>query len=191
MNTGHLNIATTVASDGQGQAASAASGLGHCGTEVTAVQALTVGVALGAEDGLEVAVREACQLILKAMPIEGIADGTVFPSPADAYHPVEGTDFVANSEAGVLAPFPCLRPMAGVAMYQGKQVLVVGPWFVSFDQLCLHGFLSSDEVTRLMAASKKIERDLYRVMRRKGQEARARVQQMQNDADSTAQSSKT
>lgn len=125
-----------------------------------------------AEDGLELAVREAAQLILKAIPTKGIADGSVFPRPADAYRPVDGSSLVANRKAGPLPPATCLWPMVGVAIHEGQKVLVVGPWFFSFDQLCLHGYLDSDEVQRLLAAAEKIDRSLYRVLRRKNESVR-------------------
>lgn len=132
-------------------------------------------VGAAAEDGLELAVRQAAQLIVKAVPTKGIADRSVFPCPADADHPVDGASPVPNGNAGVLSPFASLRPMVGVARYQGNDVLVVGPWFVSFDQLSLHGYLSEEEVQQLRAAAKKTGRDLYRVIRRRNKEAIGRT----------------
>lgn len=129
---------------------------------------------VSAEDGLELAIRQAAQLINKAVPTKGIADGSVFPSPGDAYHPIDGAPVVAQGDAGVLRPFSSLWPMVGVGLYEGKHVLVVGPWFMSFDQLSLHGYLSEAEVQQLLAAVKKIDHGLYRVIRRKSIEAEAR-----------------
>lgn len=96
----------------------------------------------------------------------------MFPGPGDAYHPVNGTSAIAQGEAGVLRPFSSLWPMVGVGFYEGKHVLVVGPWFMNFDQLSSHGYLSEEEVKRLLAAAQKIDRELYRVIRRKSQIAR-------------------
>jgi hypothetical protein len=121
------------------------------------------------KDGLELAVREATQLIVKAVPTQGIADCSVFACTADAHHAVDVSSLVANSQAGVLPPATGLWPMVGMAVHEGQKVLVVGPWFFSIDQLCLHGYLDADEAQRLVAAAEKIDRALYRVIRRKNQ----------------------
>lgn len=131
------------------------------------------------EDGLELAVGEAAQLILKAVPTKGIADGTVFPRSTDAYRPVDGPSLVANRKSGPLPPATCLWPMVGVAIHEGQKVLVVGPWFFSFDQLCLHGYLDGDEVQRLLEAAEKIDRSLYRVLRRQNESARQETEDRQ------------
>lgn len=130
------------------------------------------GEAALSKDGLELAVREAAQLIEKAVPVQGIADCSVFTCPADAYRAVDGASLVANGKAGVLPPATGLWPLVGVAIHEGQKVLVVGPWFVSFDQLCLHGYLDADEAQRLLAAAQKIDRALYRVLRRKNESIR-------------------
>lgn len=121
------------------------------------------------KDGLELAVREATQLIVKAVPTQGIADCSVFACTADAHHAIDVSSLVANSQAGVLPPATGLWPMVGMAVHEGQKVLVVGPWFFSIDQLCLHGYLDADEAQRLVAAAEKIDRALYRVIRRKNQ----------------------
>ncbi|MNV11961.1 hypothetical protein D3C71_1025430 [compost metagenome] len=121
------------------------------------------------KDCFELAVRETAQLIVKAVPTQGIADCSVFACTADAHHAVNGASLVANSKAGVLPPTTGLWPMVGMAVHEGQKVLVVGPWFFSIDQLCLHGYLDKDEAQRLIAAAQKIDRALYRVIRRKNQ----------------------
>lgn len=121
------------------------------------------------KDCFELAVREAAQLIVKAVPTQGIADCSVFACPADAHHAVNVSSLIANSKAGVLPPATGLWPMVGMAVHEGQKVLVVGPWFFSIDQLCLHGYLDADEAQRLVAAAEKIDRALYRVIRRKNQ----------------------
>lgn len=148
--------------------------------QMPAIKTEPIGVAVGAEDGLKLTIRNAAQLILKAVPTQGIADGSVFPSPTDAYHPVDGTYPVAHSNAGILRPFASLWPMVGVSVYEGEQVLVVGPWFISFEQLSLHGYLSIEEVQQLQADAKKIEHGLYRVIRRKSAEIRAQYESTLN-----------
>lgn len=125
------------------------------------------------KDGLELAVREAVQLIVKAVPTKGIADCSVFACPADGHHAVDGASLVANGKAGVLPPATGLWPMVGMAVHDGQKVLVVGPWFISIDQLCLHGYLDADEAKRLMTAAEKIDRALYRVIRRKNESMRS------------------
>ena len=126
-----------------------------------------------AEDGLELAVRQSAQLIVKAVGAQGFVNGAVLARTAGDDHPVDGASFVANGHAGVLAPSDSLAPMVGVCLHNGEQVMVIGPWLVSFDQLRLHGFLSEQEVQQLKAAAKTVERDLYRVLARKNAQIRA------------------
>ena len=126
-----------------------------------------------AEDGLELAVRQSAQLIVKAVGAQGFVNGAVLSGAAGDDHPVDGASFVANGHAGVLAPSDSLAPMVGVCLHNGEQVMVIGPWLVSFDQLSLHGFLSEQEVQQLKAAAKTVERDLYRVLARKNAQIRA------------------
>lgn len=128
-----------------------------------------------AKNSLEAAIRSAAQLIPKAIPTQGLVDGSVFPSPGSNHHPVDGVYPIVQSNAGVLNPASRLGPMVGVALYQGEQVLVIGPWFVTFNQLSSHGYLSEKEVQQLLAAVQKIDRSLYRVVRRKSQEAQKRL----------------
>lgn len=130
-----------------------------------------------AKNSLEAAIRQASQLIMKSIPTKGLMDGTVFPSPGGEYHPIDGAYPVAQSNAGVLNPASRLGPIVGVAFYEGEQVLVIGPWFVSFNQLSSHGYLSEEEVQQLLAAVQQIDRSLYRLIRRKSQEAKRRYSQ--------------
>ncbi len=144
-------------------------------------------VAGAAENGLELAVRQAAQLIVKTVGAQGFVNGAVLPGTTADDHPVDGASFVANGNARVLSPFARLTPMVGVCMHEGEQVLVIGPWMVPFDQLSLHGFLSVDEVQQLKAAAKKIERDLYRTIARKNAQAvAAREREQQEGHDSRA-----
>lgn len=128
-----------------------------------------------AKNSLEAAIRQTAQLIQKAIPTKGLVDGSVFPGPGSDDHPVDGVYPVVQSKAGILNPASRLGPMVGVAFYQGEQVLVIGPWFVTFNQLSSHGYLSEKEVQQLLAAVQQIDRSLYRLVRRKSQEARQRV----------------
>lgn len=128
------------------------------------------------KNSLEAAIRQTAQLIPKAIPTQGLVDGSVFPSPGGDHHPVDGTYPIAQSDAGVLHPAARLGSVVGVSFYDGEQVLVVGPWFMSFNQLSSHGYLSEDEVQQLLAAVHRIDRALYRVIRRKSLEARKRYE---------------
>lgn len=128
------------------------------------------------KNSLKAAIRQTAQLIPKAIPTKGIVDGSVFPRTGGDHHPVDGTYPIAQSDAGVLHPAARLGSVVGVSFYDGKQVLVVGPWFMSFNQLSSHGYLSEDEVQQLLAAVHRIDRALYRVIRRKSLEARKRCE---------------
>lgn len=126
-----------------------------------------------AEDGLEVAVGQTAKLIAKVMCAKGFVYGTVLSGTAAEDHAVDGASFIANGHARVLPPFPCLEPMAGVCLYEGQEVLVIGPWLVTFDQLCTHGFLSEVEAQQLKTAARRVSRDFYRVLQRKNAAIRA------------------
>lgn len=125
------------------------------------------------EDGLKGAVRQSAKLIAKVMLAKGFVYGTVLSGTAGEDGPVDGASFVANGNARVLPPQPCLEPMVGVCMYQGEEVLVVGPWLLAFDQLSQHGFLSHEEVQQLKAAAKRVSRDYWRVISRKNEQTMA------------------
>lgn len=120
-----------------------------------------------AEDGLELAVRQAAQLIVKAISAQGFVNGAVLARAAGDDRPVDGASFIANGHARVLAPSDSLTPLCGVCLHQGEQVLVIGPWLVSFDQLSAHGFLSEQEVSQLRLAARIVGRDFHRTLSRK------------------------
>lgn len=126
-----------------------------------------------AENGIELAIAQALQLIVQAVTAQGGVDGPMFEGSAGCHHAVKVTRFIADGDTGVLPSFAGLWPMVGVARHNDKKVLVVGPWFISFDQLCLHGFLCEEEAQRLLAAAEKIDRALFRVLCRKNESTRA------------------
>lgn len=119
-----------------------------------------------AEDGMELAVKEAAQLILKTMTAKGFMNGAQLSATASDDETVNGTGFIADGKAVLCKPFNLLNPMVGVCREKGEYVLVVGSWMVPFEQLRVHGFLSEDELQRLKESVKKVARDLFKQQRR-------------------------
>ncbi len=145
-------------------------------------------ISRAAEDCLELPIGEAAKLIAKTALSKGFANGPMFTSATGGNDTINIAKLIANGNAGVLGSFDNLAPMFGVCLYKGKEALVVGPWVLSFDKLCEHGFLSELEAEQLKKAARKVARAMYRVACRGNEQAVATWRTCAFSQDAEAQS---